>query len=174
MHKIFARSLVAAAVATAGVVITASGAFAQAAPPVDETVNFQGEVGSVCSFDNVVDGRLGYDGISVLDSRDNFNGGQSGSVDLSCTGEFGISVSLPQDNGSTNDLLSLAFDYGADVEAPAFGLAVQNSLVAPSAGPALFGAPIDQMLDINMYVFDPGVIPSGSYNYNVVVTATPQ
>ncbi|MEM7063604.1 MAG: hypothetical protein AAF572_10625 [Cyanobacteria bacterium P01_B01_bin.77] len=173
MHKIFCHSLMAAAATAAGVVVTASSAFAQAAPPVEETVNFQGEVGSVCIFDNVVDGQLGYNGFDVLDSQDVANGGQSGSVDLSCTGSWAIEVSLPQDNGSTNDLLGNALNYGVQVEETGLGVIAANDTgVGPTI--SLFPLPVDETLEVDMYVANPGPIPSGSYNYNVILTATPQ
>ncbi|MEO1393871.1 MAG: hypothetical protein AAFV90_13260 [Cyanobacteria bacterium J06634_5] len=165
-------SLVASAIAVAGVSTTASGAFAQAAP-VDDTVNFTGTVGSVCTFSNVVDGELGLDGPNSLES-DSADGGLTGSIDLECTGPAEVSVSLPEDNGSTTDILTGANNYGAEVQVDPTNFTVNTFGGGPS-GPINFAVgPVSETLNVFMFVNAGSAIPAGAYDYNVVVTATPQ
>lgn len=158
----------------AGVAATASGAFAQAAP-ADATVNFQGLVGSVCTFSNVVAGTLGNSG-SPLMTSDPADGGMDGSVDVSCTGSAELSVSTPQDNGSTNDLLATALNYEAVAEigagTPGSNMTVNSSQFGPS-GPAFMPGPVDETVRVGMMIDAGTPVPEGAYNYNVVVTATP-
>ena len=102
------------------------------------------------------------------------DGGTPGSVDLSCTGDAELSVSAPQDNGSTSDLLATANLYEAVAE---FGTGTNlNGTFMDNqgnGGPAFMPGPVDETISVNMMVDSGNPIPEGAYNYNVVVTATP-
>lgn len=158
----------------AGLAVSATGAFAQAAPS-DANVNFTGTVGSVCLFSNVVDGTLELDGSLQLKADPIGFGaggmGTPGSVDLECTGDVDVSVSVPQENGSTTDLLTSAFGMGATVEFTGGPAAFADNVSSNSTG-AVFG-PVNETLSVGMFVDADQPIPAGAYNYNVVVTATP-
>ncbi|MEO1393873.1 MAG: hypothetical protein AAFV90_13270 [Cyanobacteria bacterium J06634_5] len=183
MRKIIQKSLTVVAIATTSIATTASGALAQAAP-TDATVNFTGTVGSVCLFSNTVNGTLGQDG-SFLSSGGFFGGPTSpgsapGSVDLDCTGDVSISVGLPQDNGSTTDLIPTANNYAAGIEVlgtgPASGATAFSEFFGgtpfSNATGSLFG-PFSETLEVGMNI-NTSFLPEGAYNYNVVVTAIPQ
>ena len=178
MKKFIRQGLIASAVAATGAVTAASSAFAQAAP-ADATVNFTGTVGSVCIFSNMTPGTLVQDGLNSLTSGVPGGGTPDsalGTVDLECTGGADISVSAPQDNGSTTDLLAdpvAGFNTFAEVGDPSgtgsFTVAFNNS-GGPSDGsmPGPFNETVSVGLNINT-----SFIPEGAYNYNVVVTAAP-
>ncbi|MEO1393872.1 MAG: hypothetical protein AAFV90_13265 [Cyanobacteria bacterium J06634_5] len=174
MKKIIQKRCAVGAIAAACLFAVAGEAFAQAVPD-DATINFTGTVGSVCTFSNVIDGVLGHDGNRVLNASLNSasNLGTPGSLDLNCTGLVEVSVSIPQENGSTTNLLS-----NADVARAAFGqtdgvLAFRDQNGGGNTSGIMAG-PIDQTFSVGMFIEAEQPIPAGSYNYNVVVTATPQ
>lgn len=158
----------------AGVAASATGAFAQAAP-ADATVNFTGTVGSVCTFSNVVAGSLEFDGNFRL-AADTAGGGPGGmgtpgSVDLDCTGDVNVSVSLPQENGSTTDLITNAVGMFGVAEFTGGPVAFTDMFNSNSTGTV--AGPVSETLSVGMMVDADQPIPSGAYNYNVMVTATP-
>ncbi|MEN8444459.1 MAG: hypothetical protein ABG776_05535 [Cyanobacteria bacterium J06555_13] len=152
-----------------GIAVTATGALAQAAP-VDATVNFTGTVGSVCTFSNIVDGALEFDGSAILEANPIV--GTQGSVDLDCTGPADVSVSLPVDNASTTDLLTGAAFFSADIEVA--GDFASNSSTGGASLPANLVGPVNETINVGMFVDAGAPIQAGAYDYNVVVTATPQ
>ncbi len=179
MRKFIHQGLVASAIAATGVVTAASGAFAQAAP-ADATVNFTGTVGSVCLFSNMVGGTLMQNGGSI-ESAPPGGGGVPGStmgmVDLECTGGANISVSAPQDNGSTTNLLSdpgAIYDTFAQVGAPGGPSPFTDAFNSSGGGPfdGSMPGPFNETVSVGMQI-STGFIPEGAYNYNVIVTATP-
>ena len=103
-------------------------------------------------------------------SSDPVDGGTPGSVDLSCTGDAELSVSAPQDNGSTSDLLATANFSDAFAE---FGTGTTMTGTSSGGGPAFMPGPVDETISVGMVVDAGNPIPEGAYNYNVVVTATP-
>lgn len=180
MKKFIRQGLMASAVAATGVVAAASGAFAQAAP-AEATVNFTGTVGSVCIFSNMVPGVLVQDGPNFLDSGDPFGGGAPGSslgsVDLECTGGAEISISAPQDNGSTTDLLadpSSGYETFAQVGSTAGTGPATDASNSSSFGSSVGFIPgaFNENVAVGMRIDGP-FIPEGAYNYNVTVTAIP-
>lgn len=173
MKNILRRSLLAAVMTATGVAATAAGAFAQTAPAADATVNFQGLVGSACVFSNVTAGTIGNPEAFMLSSQ-SIDGGIPGSVDLSCTGDAELSVSLPQDNGSSRNILTTANDYFASARYGT-GTAPNETFNGKqgSSGPIFMQGPVEETVDVNMMVDSNAPIPEGVYNYNVVVTATP-
>lgn len=178
MNKTIFQGLVAGAIATAGIMTAANGALAQAAPS-EATVNFTGTVGSVCLFSNVVNGVLVDDGGNLTSG---FPGGggpigaMSGAVDVDCTGGVDLSVSLPQDNGSTTDLLANANQYESYLELSQSPFGSANAFfdngITNTLNTGFLPGPFSDTLDIDMRI-EAGPIPEGAYNYNVVVTATP-
>ena len=179
MKTILRKGLLASVIAASGLVVSATGAFAQAAP-ANGDVNFMGTVGSVCTFSNMSNGTL-VGGGSFLESANPLNttnppGSAVGNIDLDCTGNVEISVGLPQDNGSTTDLLPTANAYGATVADSSSGFLagadVFSGTPSSNSSGTIFG-PFNDTLSVGMYI-DAGFVPEGAYNYNVVVTATPQ
>ena len=179
MKTIFRQGLLASVIAASGLVVSATGAFAQAAP-ANGDVNFTGTVGSVCTFSNMSNGTLAGNG-GRLESADPFVGAPApgsavGNIDVDCTGDVIISVGLPQDNGSTTDLLPTAAGYGTVVADSNSNFIAAHDMFGgtineiPSG--TLFG-PYNETLSVGMFI-DAGFVPEGAYNYNVVVTATPQ
>ncbi|MEN8444460.1 MAG: hypothetical protein ABG776_05540 [Cyanobacteria bacterium J06555_13] len=171
MKNIFQKSLAVGALAATGLIATASGAFAQAAP-ADATVNFTGTVGSVCIFSNPVDGTLADIGGSLAANEVD---GTRGSVDLDCTGDADVTVSEPIDNGSTNDLLAGTGFYESRVLVGNGPADTRNGSGGPS-GPLLLtgaGAGVSETLNVDLFIDPTLPIPEGAYNYNVIVTATP-
>ena len=181
MKRTIRQGLVLVALAASGLAISAPRAFAQAAP-ADATVNFTGTVGSVCLFSNTVNGTLVQDGPSLTSGPPTGGppGASVGFVDLDCTGSVDISVSLPQDNGSTTDLLSGANFYDAFLEVGTGGGGpfASHSFSATggtnSNSTGFIPGPISETLSVSMFIDVPGSPPEGAYNYNVVVTAAPQ
>ena len=162
----------------AGIAVSATGAFAQAAPPANETVNFSGTVGSVCLFSNVVDGVLELDGGGFLiadpvGAPGSGGMGTPGSVDLECTGDVDVFVSAPQDNASSFDILTGAPMAEAMVEVPSRGRSAvgNNQGFSNSTGPMI--GPLNETLSVGMFLDAGQQIPAGAYNYEVVVTAAP-
>ena len=171
MNKCIRRSVAALAITAAGLATSATGAFAQAAP-TDATVNFQGTVGSVCTFSNVVNGTLVNSSPTILEATPTL--GSMGAVDLSCTGATEVSISLPQDNSSSTDILTGANNYGAQAMLGVAGPTTSNTLGGGSTAPILDGGPVNETVNVEMFVDASVPIPAGAYNYNVMVTATPQ
>lgn len=173
MKKFVCRAIVAAAVTATGIVTTTTGAFAQAVP-ADEAVNFTGTVGSVCMFSNNVSGTLMVDAIGNQLASD-LPGATMGAVDLDCTGGVDISVSTPQDNGSTTDLLSGATFYNAAAEVASMpGVMASNDNSGADVPTGAIAGPFSDTLNVNMMIDAGTPIPAGAYDYNVMVTATPQ
>ena len=163
MKAILRNSLLATLVAATGIVLGAGSAFAQA---VSEDVNFDGLVGNACTFSNPQDGSLTDNG--------SLSSNAPGSVDLLCTGGASLSVSLPNDNGSSPDISATAPNMEASVENQAQGIFANNSLNGGS-NPSFIGGPVNTTLEVNMFIdANGGFVPAGSYNYTVTVTATPQ
>ncbi|MEO1393874.1 MAG: hypothetical protein AAFV90_13275 [Cyanobacteria bacterium J06634_5] len=183
MKRIIQKSLVITAIAATAPIVVASETFAQAAP-TDATVNFTGTVGSVCTFSNIVSGTLALENLNTLQAGAptasiGTPSGTAGSVDLDCTGSAELSVSTPQNNGSTTDLSTSPFaalnafaEVGAVSGPGPFAFASNSSLSSPSTG--FMPGPFDTTVTVGMSVSITTDIPEGAYNYNVVVTATPQ
>ena len=169
MKNIIRYFLTASVLAAAGMAATTTSVFAQAAP-ADATVNFQGLVGSVCTFSNAVAGEIVVSNPGFITSDPGF-GGVAGSVDLSCTGSAELSVSAPQENGSTTDLLTTANFYKAFATFDAVSTSTDDQGV--STGPAFMSGPVDGSVVVSMELGTGNPIPEGAYNYNVVVTAAP-
>ena len=172
MKKFVYRAMIAAAVTATGITTAATGAFAQAVP-ADETVNFTGTVGSVCVFSENTPGILAVDTVGNQIAAD-FPGATMGSVNLDCTGGVDVSVGMPQDNGSTTDLLATATDvrsFATVVGMPGAGATNDNGT---STSTGAIPGPFSDTLEVDMFVDAGAPIPAGAYDYNVVVTATPQ
>lgn len=168
------------AIAASGLAANATGAFAQAAP-ADGNVNFTGAVGSVCFFSNMANGSL-IDSGGFLESADPFAavnppGSAVGTIDLECTGDVEISVGVPQDNGSSTDLTSTSPSYGAVVADSSRNFVAAADVfngTPNSSSSGILPGPFNDTLSVGMFVDAGGAVPEGIYNYNVVVTATPQ
>ncbi len=172
MKKIIRQSLLASAMTAIGVVTATTSAFAQAAP-VSETVNFTGTVENVCTLDNVVDGTLVGDGRSVLDS----DLGTSGSIDVNCTGAATLSVSLPQDNSSTTNLLTTGGTRYRSSLSNSQGIVIaekfDQGVNPPGSWDFNSQGPVNETMSVDVNFGGGENIPVGIYNYNVIVTATP-
>ena len=164
--------MMASAVAATGISSAATGAFAQAAP-TDETVNFTGTVGSVCVFSNNTPGTLMVDTVGDQIAA-GFPGATMGSVDLDCTGGVDISVGMPQDNGSSTDLLLTAVDVRSFASVVGTPGAVASNDNGTSLSTGAIPGPFSDTVEVDMYIDAGAPIPAGAYDYNVVVTATPQ
>lgn len=186
MKKLAQKILISGAIATTGLLSTGTAAFSQAAP-TDANVNFTGTVGSVCLFSNNISGILIPDGPNGITSGEPGLGGfrppgsAVGSVDLDCTGGVNFSVSLPQDNGSTIDLIPAAIAYSARAEIPGAGpfagaFAVSSFSVGTfnTLSSGILLGPFSETIEVGMFVNSASAIPAGAYNYSAVITATPQ
>ena len=157
------RLALTAGLAVVSAVVFVPKAHAQtAAPAINETVEFEGTVGSVCTFDGTKGGILDQPTATVLDSET--PGGTSGQTKVNCTGGGVISVDVAPGNvppGFTPDNVVAKVTSGpnsADSE----------------AGDSFDVPPGDVNLDVDLLVEDSDPLPPGLYQYDVMVTAAPQ
>lgn len=173
MRNFIQKALVASSVATAGVVVAATASFAQTAGgATSSTVNFAGTVQSTCEFTQNQSGALDLnpsDG-SILTSKAGI--GQSGSVNLSCSGNATLAIAEPTklvgpdlDTEAGAAILSSEanFDDGSGVD----------TILGGEPAVDLAGAVTDMLITVDMTADSAEPIPSGNYTFGVELTATP-
>lgn len=136
---------------------------AQAQLATDQPVTFEGTVGSVCTFDMTEGGILAEDENGDLSTF--ADGGESGTTTVNCTAGGDITVAPPQPmevpNGFTGEATAIVFDPEN----------LENSVDSDGDGTLQVSAG-DFDLDVDMAVVPDEELLPGTYEYEVVVTAT--
>ena len=169
---------------TAGFAVLGAVAFApDASAQTTETVPFSGEFGSVCTFGDVQPGILAQEqsdrawvqassdlpGISEV--------GQSGQTTVNCTGEASLSVSTPVETSvpptfSGQPTYAVVYD---GTNTTAAGTPINPGWDRPTAALTI-PANTDVNLGVSMTAGEENIgpgVPSGTYEYEVTLTATP-
>ncbi|MDY6898165.1 MAG: hypothetical protein SWZ49_08805 [Cyanobacteriota bacterium] len=157
------RLVLTAGFAVLGAVAFAPGASAQTAP-TNETVQFEGEILSACTFTPSVDGVLVSPDARTLNST--AAGGSAGTTTVDCNAGT-ITVAAPAPTGTT--------PTPADVTLTATVTDTTNPAnTADSSGTSFSPAAANLPLDVDMEaVAATNDLPAGIYTYDVVVTASP-
>ena len=161
------RLVLTAGLTVLGAIALAPKAYAQvAAPAANEMVKFEGAVGSVCKFSGTKPGELYQVDPVTLDS--DVPEGKSGGITVNCTGENQISVAAPMPvkvpTGFTADaLLDAKISDGTNQT-----YAVDGPTTPLNVTPA-----VDVPLTVDMVVESTNPLPPGVYQYDVMLTATP-
>ncbi|MEM9925578.1 MAG: hypothetical protein AAF915_17810 [Cyanobacteria bacterium P01_D01_bin.50] len=137
---------------------------AQAQLAEEEAVEFIGAVGNVCTFNDTVGGTLGIDGEGELSTLG--DGGEAGSTTVNCTGGGEITVAPPVAMEVPNGFTGEATAIVSNPEDPTSATASDGddeALVIPAG---------DFDLDIDMIVSTDEEFLPGTYEYEVMVTAT--
>jgi hypothetical protein len=161
VNKLFRSSLIASALTVTGIAATAIGALAETG-----TVDFSGNVGQVCSFSNSQPGTLVKDNYSP----NNLYTSANGSISLNCNSGAVVSVSVPVDNGSS---VALTPTYSQGYMYSQNGGYAYTDTNGASYNATYYG-PFQDTYQASMYLQNSSEIPTGTYNYRVTVTATPQ
>lgn len=150
--------------AVASTIALTSEAQAQITPAPDETelVPFNGAVGSVCTFSNTIPGAFAVFSTSLVSNAQ--AGGTPGRTTVNCSDGGQITVANPQPvNVPTGFVASSSQSEITDPNNPLSG---GNTSITVNSGAI--------PLEINMNLDYGGAnLPSGVYEYNVPVTASP-
>lgn len=160
LRAVFCTSAIAAALA-----FSASNAKAQTA-----TVPFSGTVAETCAFSNIIAGTLALSG----DGTDLENA-TNGTVDVDCNGDFTMTVAAPAFTTSTGgtDITALT-NYAATstLTDSTTTLTTNNGGAGFAFGTANAVTATDTFV-VTMNAATDVQIPADTYNFDVVITATP-
>lgn len=143
------------------------------AQTAEGTVEFSGTVGGACTFSNPVAGNLVLNStddalLGSNDSTGNYPGGTAAEIDISCTTDATLSMTAPTATGdpltaATFTATGTSSNLGLDFDSEG---STTNDAVAAGE---------QDTINVNMLVDNSGggTIPSGTYSYEVVITATP-
>ncbi len=138
------------------------------AQSADAAVPFTGNVPALCRFVNTTTGTLVVDpdiDFAVLTSLG--LAGVAGTTRLICNTGVIVSVAAPVAVGAPATDLIIT---GSTATAAVGGL----TAVAGGATATVPGGPLNQVVSVNMTATADAVIPPGTYNFTVTVTAAPQ
>lgn len=134
-------------------------AFAQTT--ANATVNFNGFIPSYCQFSNIVSGELVESSATLVTST-------PGQITLTCNSSTStLDISSPIEN-SNNPILANNINYSgligttniSSTNLPTNNIPIGNSIVPISLG-----------LTVSNFVGSPSTLPSGTYNYQLQLTA---
>lgn len=168
---------------TAGFAVLGAVAFApDASAQTAETVPFAGTFGNTCTFIGTAQGTLAQDDpdhawIEASDGTGIGTTGAAGTTTVNCTGGGSLSVAPPTKTGGpaafdTEPTYAVVFD-GTNYTAA--GTPLNAGWTRPTA-PLTIPAATDTALNVGMTAGDEvftGGVPSGTYTYEVEVTAAP-
>lgn len=165
------RLALTASFAVLGAVAVAPKAQAQAAAPATETIQFNGAIGSVCTFKNTTAGVLvDLAGIDLTTAPD--EGGTEGETTVNCTSSSNsITVSEPRQIQAPPDFVERV---GRSVSEVSYNGQSAQSLSASGPATSLQVPAGDSTLKVSVFVrTEDDNVPPGIYQYEVDVTATP-
>lgn len=140
--------------------------FANSAKAQTATTEFSGTVPGTCSLTNPTKGNLGYTATAntTLDSTDTVGGGAAATVNVSCTGGT-LRIAAPTRVGT----VPTANFTLTSTMTTAGGKTVTSS---GGSSPALVAGD-NGIATVNMKAVNDVALPQGTYNFTVLITATP-
>lgn len=148
-----------------GLILASTIGFASSAKAASEPLEFTGEVPTACTLTNPVAGTLGVNSANTTLSS-SIDGGTAARINIDCTGG-NLSITAPTkisgSGGTANN----------DFETLTATIKTVNDTSVSSGAPAVPIAAADKgTATVNMQASDTTAIRSGTYTFQVVVTAT--